>query len=241
MGANWLAVIPAGLAHSLETMEPVEHELIIDCAPDGPPVHSIYACGQGPLEMVVGCGTLNIRYADAFGLFDHLEEILIADLSANPEVPLLYQGILSEQSHHQDAGPILQGAMMMQILVYMFRKLAEESDTTLPWLAALDHPRLGPTLDAIMADPGANHTVESLAEKANMSRSAFAKAFHEAFDRSPMNLVNHVRMQTASRLLDSSHIPVEQIASRVGFSSRTHFSQSFKKHTGLTPAEFRES
>ena len=72
-----------------------------------------------------------------------------------------------------------------------------------------------------------------------MSRSAFAKAFHDAFDRSPMNFVNHVRMQTAAQLLESSHMAIEQIAIRVGYFSRTHFSQVFKKHTGLPPAEFR--
>ena len=239
VGANWLAVIPAGLAHSLETWQTVENELIIDCTPDGPPVHKIYACGRGPLEMVVGCGTLKICYGQAFGLFDHLESTLIVDLSSIPAVPLLYQAILAEQSHQQEAGAILQGAMMMQILVYMFRKLSDESDATLPWLVALDHPRLAVVLDAIMSDPGAHHTVESLAGRANMSRSAFAKAFHDAFDRSPMNFVNHVRMQTAAQLLESSHMAIEQIAIRVGYFSRTHFSQVFKKHTGLTPAEFR--
>jgi transcriptional regulator GlxA family with amidase domain len=92
-----------------------------------------------------------------------------------------------------------------------------------------------------MSDPGAHYTVESLADMANMSRSAFAKAFHDAFDRSPMNFVNHVRLQTATRLLGSGNMPVDKVASRVGFSSRTHFSQVFKKHTGLSPAEFRQS
>jgi AraC-like DNA-binding protein len=241
VGANWLAVIPAGLVHSLETEKAVENELVIDCTPDGPPVHRINACGSGPLEMIVGCGTLNIRYGDTFGLFDHLDNMLIVDLSSIPEVPLLYQGILAEQSNHQTAGPVLQGAMMTQILVYMFRELAKREDSTLPWLAALDHPRLAIVLDSVMSDPGAHYTVESLADMANMSRSAFAKAFHDAFDRSPMNFVNHVRLQTATRLLGSGNMPVDKVASRVGFSSRTHFSQVFKKHTGLSPAEFRQS
>ena len=90
-----------------------------------------------------------------------------------------------------------------------------------------------------MEDPFAAHTVESLAESANMSRSAFAKPFHDAFSRSPMNLVNHVRLERAARMLTSSPISVERIGKRCGFSSRSHFSHAFKKHTGLSPAEFR--
>jgi len=72
-----------------------------------------------------------------------------------------------------------------------------------------------------------------------MSRSAFAKHFHEAFFRSPMNLVNHVRLERAARMLASSPLPVERIGRHCGFASRSHFSHAFKKHTGLSPAEFR--
>jgi AraC-like DNA-binding protein len=82
--------------------------------------------------------------------------------------------------------------------------------------------------------------VESLAEAASMSRSAFADRFAAAFDRTPMSLVNHVRMQRAAHLLQQSDaLSIDEIADRVGFSSRSHFSRAFKKHTGAAPAEFR--
>lgn len=241
VGPNWLVVIPAGTAHSLETMAPVKDELRIESAPDGPPVHRIVAGAAGPLDLVVGCGILKARYGEAVGLFDHLKDTLAVDLSTIPEVPLLFQGILAEQSHSQPGGTVLRGAIMTQLLVHMFRQLSRDAESTLPWLAALDDPRLAAALDAIMADPGAHHTVESLAEIACMSRSAFAKAFHEAFDHSPISLVNRVRMEQASRLLSSGLVPVEEVAVRLGYSSRSHFSQAFKKHTGQTPAEFRRA
>jgi hypothetical protein len=47
--------------------------------------------GDSPAEMVVGCGTLNVRYGESIGLFDHLSEILGVDLSAVPEIPGLFQ------------------------------------------------------------------------------------------------------------------------------------------------------
>jgi len=92
-----------------------------------------------------------------------------------------------------------------------------------------------------MSDPSNNHTVESLAIVAHMSRSTFARAFHEAFDSSPMKLVNQIRMELAIKLLDRGPIAVERLMTRVGFSSRSHFTQAIKDYTGVTPAKYRRT
>jgi AraC-like DNA-binding protein len=241
IGPNWVIVIPTGAAHSLETQEDFEHELRIDCTPTGPPVHYIVAGDDGPVEMVVGCGTLNVRYGEALGLFDHLSEPLVIDLSRVAEVPSLFQMLLDEQAHDAPGKPVLQGAIMTQLLVHMLRVLSEQSTSSLAWLNALDDPRLGRAIDHILEDPAAAHSVESLADVACMSRSAFAKHFNDAFAVSPMSLVNQVRLERAAKMLKAGHLSIEQIGQRVGFSSRSHFSQAFKKHTGTSPADYRNS
>jgi AraC-like DNA-binding protein len=237
---GWLIVIPEGAQHSLDTQERSEHELKIECTPAGPPVHQIIA-GAEPAEMKVGCGTLNVRYGEAIGLFDHLAEVLAVDLSDVPGVMAMFEALIDEQSSGVPGTPVIQGAIMTQLLVHMLRALVVQSTSSLAWLNALDDPRMARVIDRIMADPFAAHTVESLADVAHMSRSAFAKQFQAAFSNSPMNLVNHVRLERAARLLNSSKRPVEQIGKQCGYSSRSHFSHAFKKHMGLSPAEFRIS
>lgn len=239
VGPNWLVVVPHGLVHSLETREDFERELKIECTPTGPPVHHILAGDAGPVEMVVGCGTLNVRFRDTVGLFDHLTELLIVDLSEIPEVPSLFNALIVEQCGDQPGTPILQGAIMTQLLVHLFRKLAQQSDQQLTWLRALDDPRLAVAIDRIMDDPAAPHTVESLAESAHMSRSAFARHFQDAFHSSPMQLVNHVRLERAAKLLMTSNLPVKLVASRCGFASRSHFTHAFKQHAGVAPNDYR--
>jgi len=76
---------------------------------------------------------------------------------------------------------------------------------------------------------------------AAMSRSAFSERFTAAFGLPPMSLVHHIRMQRAARLLRQGGQSIDEVAGRVGFSSRSHFSRAFKAHTGHSPAAFREA
>ena len=134
----------------------------------------------------------------------------------------------------------MTSALMSQCLVQLFRRLSEESGDQIPWLSALSDPRLARALDRILDDPAADHTVESLAETASMSRSAFAEHFQAVFDRTPMNLVTNVRMQRAAQVLQQNQsLSIDEVAARVGYSSRSHFSRAFKQHYGVAPADFR--
>ncbi len=48
------------------------------------------------------------------------------------------------------------------------------------------------------------------------------------------------RIALAKRLLGNTDIPIDSVASEVGFSDRAQFSTAFKKHVGSTPSEYRK-
>lgn len=240
-GSSWIAVVPPGVPHALATEGPIEHEERVDAIPDDRPICRMVAGSPDHPDMVVACGLVGVRYGQSFDVFARLREVLAVDLSAVPHLRGVFRHIVSEQEHAFSGSTAMTKALMTQCLVHLFRSLPEDDIATLPWVAALRDPRLADAVERILADPAADHSVESLAEAAAMSRSAFADHFTHAFGRPPMTLVHEVRMQHAAKLLADPALSVDAVAGKVGFSSRSHFSSVFKKHTGATPARFRQA
>lgn len=234
-----LGIVPQGAKHVLETNGAISDVLRIDAPPTGQQVCQIVAGTADEAAVVVGCGIVSVRYGPSLDLFDHLHDVLAVDLSGVPEALTAFQGVLAEQARAIAGSTAMTAALMTQCLVHIFRRLPSEGEAALPWLVALQDARLGRVIDAILDDPGADYTVESMADIAAMSRSAFAEHFADAFGRSPMNFVNHVRMQRAAEMLAVGTSSIDEIARRVGYSSRSHFSRAFKDHSGLPPNAFR--
>ena len=240
LGPSGFVVVPPGGRHALQSGDPIEHERKIDPPPDGAPVCQLLGGSEDDASFVVACGFVTVEYGPALSLFDHLSDLLAADLSGVPAVDLAFQGILHEQAGLGAGSAAMTQALMTQCLVHFFRTLASRG--SLPWLDALGDPRLGRVIDRILEDPSAHHTVDSLAEIASMSRSAFSEKFAAAFRQSPMAMVHHVRMQHAASLLrQSDALSIDTIAARSGYSSRSHFSTAFHKHHGASPTAFRNA
>jgi AraC-like DNA-binding protein len=241
IAASWLVVVPPMTDHVLETNGKIRDELRIDAPPAGSPLQSIIAGSAATSDLVIACGVIHARYGQSLGLFDRLRDVLVVDLSGIAQVSAAFDGIFGEQSQPFAGSATMMSALMTQCLVHLFRRLPPEGEQALPWLMALKDRRLAQAIDLVLKDPAADHSVESLAETASMSRSNFAERFAAAFDRSPMSFVHHIRMQRAVELLEHDKLSIDQIANRVGFASRSHFSRAFKQHTGASPNLFRQA
>lgn len=239
ISACGLVVVPPGAVHTLKPSGPVQYEKRIEKPPTDRPICELVAGPCKDPNFVVACGVVHVTYGQSLDLFHHLKSILVADMAGNPQVPTAFQGILAEQSHPGPGSAALTSSLMNECLVHLFRYLADQGP--LPWLSALDDNRLGRSLDRLLKDLGGDHTVESLADEAGMSRSAFSESFTAAFGQPPMTFLHQLRMQRAANLLREGSYSVEQVAGRIGFSSRSHFSHAFKEHHGMSPAIFREA
>jgi AraC-like DNA-binding protein len=83
------------------------------------------------------------------------------------------------------------------------------------------------------------HTVGALAALSAMSASHFSRLFKAAFGTSPIDWLRRERISQAKRRLVETTDTVKEIAGQVGYRDRFFFSKDFRRHTGLTPREFR--
>ncbi|MBB2998902.1 AraC family transcriptional regulator [Paraburkholderia tropica] len=106
-------------------------------------------------------------------------------------------------------------------------------------LALARQPRLQPAIDAMFETPGRPWTLPDLAALCHMSRATFARHFDEAIGRSAADVLTDIRMTLAGRLLAQGNQPVAEIGEFVGYQSDAAFQRGFKRHVGMTPAQWR--
>ncbi len=236
---NCLAVMPPSLPHAVECGSDVRHEAEVRGDETGAP---LCVLGAGPAEelgVVVACGRVQVTYGGGPGLFDLLREPIVLDFSDSPSMRATFESLVGEYRAGEAGSAAMMAALMNQCLISVFRRLSDQPDSQLPWLAALDDPSLARVLDDILARPERPHSVDTLAELAHMSRSVFARRFQECFACTPMDYVRDTRLRRAAQLLHRGERSVNDVATRVGFASRSHFSRAFQAHFGCPPSKFR--
>ena len=98
---------------------------------------------------------------------------------------------------------------------------------------------IGLTMAWVLEHLGEPLPVERLARKAQMSTRSFIRAFRESTGTAPATWVRAQRVCEAQRLLESTDLAVEQVASTCGFGSAVTMRQVFARALGTTPSAYR--
>ena len=81
--------------------------------------------------------------------------------------------------------------------------------------------------------------IRELAETAGVHPDSLARAYRARFGVSIGTYVRRLRLEWAATRLEATDAPIVQIALEAGFADQSHFTRVFKRHTGLTPGEYR--
>jgi AraC-like DNA-binding protein len=201
---------------------------------------NLLTVGEASPGLVLACGYVQARYMQVVELFSYMREPLIESVAEDRSFREPFNNLLEELSDPKPGTRVLAEMLMKQCMIALLRGQSETTgECFVPWLAALGDRSLGRALTAMLDEPERNHTLESLADIAGMSRGVFAERFREAFGRTAIDSLREIRLRRAAHLLTATDLPVKTIAHQVGFDSRSYFSRAFKDFVGVDPAGFR--
>jgi transcriptional regulator GlxA family with amidase domain len=82
--------------------------------------------------------------------------------------------------------------------------------------------------------------VDRIAAATGMSPRTLSRWCREHFDESPAELVRHLRIDEARRLLEETALPLKDITARTGFGDASTMWRVFTQRLGVTPAAYRQ-
>lgn len=190
-----------------------------------------------------GAAWMRVRLLFEGGADSPLATALPRALWVSPEALPGSQGLLTllfEEAFDGRCGrTALIERLVEALLVQVLRQQMEAGALRGGLLAGMAHPRLRRALVAMHEAPAQPWSLESLAEAAGMSRSAFADAFREAIGQTPGQYLQAWRIGLAQRALRRGR-PLKLIADEVGYGSEAALSRAFKAHSGVSPRAWRQ-
>ncbi len=135
---------------------------------------------------------------------------------------------------------IFVNAQTQMLLLYSLDCMEEkELDTvTNKFLAnEADREKISKAREVLLQHIGEPITIKALSRKVAMNECYLKKGFKEMFGTTIFDFYQSQRMEHAKYLLYEKGLNVTEVSLLLGYSSISHFSTAFKKHTGLKPCE----
>ncbi|HOZ76450.1 MAG TPA: AraC family transcriptional regulator [Ferruginibacter sp.] len=119
----------------------------------------------------------------------------------------------------------------------MMGEKAEEVFTCKFLANEADREKIIKAREVLLQHIGEPLTIKELSRKVAINECYLKKGFKELFGTTIFDFYQGQRMEHAKYLLYDKGLSVTEVSSLLGYSSISHFSTAFKKHTGIKPCE----
>jgi AraC-like DNA-binding protein len=141
--------------------------------------------------------------------------------------------VFREFRHMDSLSPLALEGLTLELLAAACRSAAPAKEPAPPaWLR-----RARELLDDCPAQP---HVLSDIAAAAGVHPGHLARAFRDRYHCTAGEYLRQRRVERAYQLL-RGNTPLAEVAVVTGFADQSHFSAVFKRHTGMTPAAYREA
>jgi len=136
---------------------------------------------------------------------------------------------------------IFINAQMQMLLLYTLDCMLGETEIdtiNCKFLAnEADRDKITKAREILIQHIGEPITIKELSRKVAINECYLKKGFKEMFGSTIFDFYQSQRMEHAKYLLYEKGLSVTEVSMMLGYSSISHFSTAFKKHTGLKPCE----
>jgi AraC-like DNA-binding protein len=147
---------------------------------------------------------------------------------SEPELDLVVQLIAFEVAQPRCGQPALLARAGDILFIGLLRHLIAYPRTAFGLLNGLSDHRIARALVAIHGAPHMSWTLDTLAQEAGMSRTAFAILFREAMNRTPGSYLAQLRLSIARRAVDNGY-GLKRAARESGYASTTALSRALAR------------
>ncbi len=168
------------------------------------------------LERTRQCGALPERSTDFHGG-------LLSSLGAR----------LCAEFHLSDACSVLAiEGLMLEIIAEVSRGHTRKLDRNPPGWLELAREILR---ESVSAPP----SLEALAGTVGVHPVYLARQFRKRYNCTIGEYLRQLRIEAACREMSDPDVPLSLVAANAGFYDQSHFANTFKRHTGMTPTQYR--
>lgn len=128
--------------------------------------------------------------------------------------------------------PLAIEGMMLEITAELTRQRLKKAESAPPrWL--------NEARDAVRANMSEPPSLNTLAQMVGVHPVTLAREFRRHFRCTIGAYVRQLRIEAACEELSYSETPLSLIATNAGFYDQSHFANTFRRHTGMTPTQYR--
>ncbi|MCI6692344.1 MULTISPECIES: AraC family transcriptional regulator [unclassified Clostridium] len=196
-----------------------------------------------PLEYIVlGVNNLLLNFPESYSLTDNDKQIKLYEIinfAKDKDIILNYFNNLIKEIENKDFNyEVVCKSILTIFITYIIRSknlllFTEESKEKLN----LECIKIKNYIDSHYSE---NITLDFLSNISYMNKFHLVHTFTKQIGLSPINYTINKRIQESKNLLTSTSYSIRDIASIVGFSNSSYFSQMFKKIAGMTPKKYRD-
>ncbi len=192
------------------------------------------------LQFDLGGGLM--KQSDKYRIFtEGLEPDMQVFTAPTEEIEPLLNAIRAESKSDHRFSSEIQDCLVEQICWILLNHI-EENSLAPAFRKISDDQRFMGRMERFARRNLSNRTtIEELAQFMEISKSTLSKHCTDLFGESPGNYLTRYKVNVARELLDSTRKSIKEISFDLGFKNPYHFSRVFKRITGNSPSEHRES